>query len=171
MSVPHSRFEPGFFCMGVFRVLEVDMSAQFSAHAHAALASFSPCYTIVPSARQFCPHTHWQPDPPRLLQDRSCCTMTWTLLPWPPGSCTRTSLVAVALARQPSTFRAQMLIYCVINLSAPELFFIILAHPVYKIWIIQEPNTLEFETNCILKRKKNGEYIPCLKYSVPIFVE
>jgi len=21
------------------------------------------------------------------------------------------------------------------------------------------------------KRKKNGEYIPCLKYSVPIFVE
>jgi len=27
-----------------------------------------------------------------------------------------------------------------------------------------------YETNCILKRKK-GEYIPCLKYSVPIFVE
>ena len=30
-----------------------------------------------------------------------------------------------------------------INLLAPELFFLILAHPVYKMWIIQEPNTLE----------------------------
>jgi hypothetical protein len=40
------------------------------------------------------------------------------------------------------------------NLSAPELFFFILAHPVYKIWIIQEPNTLDHETNCILKREK-----------------
>jgi len=29
------------------------------------------------------------------------------------------------------------------NLLAPELFFFILAHPVYKMWIIQEPNTLE----------------------------
>ena len=30
-----------------------------------------------------------------------------------------------------------------LNLSEPELFFLILAHPVYKMWIIQEPNTLE----------------------------
>ena len=30
-----------------------------------------------------------------------------------------------------------------INLLAPELFFLILAHPVYKMWIIKEPNTLE----------------------------
>ena len=30
-----------------------------------------------------------------------------------------------------------------INLLAPELFFfLILAHPVYKMWIIQEPNAL-----------------------------
>jgi len=29
-----------------------------------------------------------------------------------------------------------------INLLAPELFFSILAHPVYKMWIIQEPNKL-----------------------------
>ena len=29
------------------------------------------------------------------------------------------------------------------NLLAPELFFLILAHPVYKMWIIQEPNMLE----------------------------
>ena len=27
------------------------------------------------------------------------------------------------------------------NRLAPELFFLILAHPVYKMWIIQEPNT------------------------------
>jgi len=26
---------------------------------------------------------------------------------------------------------------------APKLFFLILAHPVYKMWIIDEPNTLE----------------------------
>jgi hypothetical protein len=30
-----------------------------------------------------------------------------------------------------------------INLLAPELFFLILAHTVYKMWIIQEPNKLE----------------------------
>jgi len=29
------------------------------------------------------------------------------------------------------------------NILAQELFFLILAHSVYKIWIIQEPNTLE----------------------------
>ena len=29
------------------------------------------------------------------------------------------------------------------NLLAPELFFFNLEHPVYKMWIIQEPNTLE----------------------------
>ena len=29
------------------------------------------------------------------------------------------------------------------NLLAPELFFLILAHSVYKTWIIQEPNKLE----------------------------
>ena len=51
------------------------------------------------------------------------------------------------------------------------IIFLILAHSVYKMWIIQEPNKLELWKNCILKRKKNGEYTPCLKYSVPIFVE
>ena len=29
------------------------------------------------------------------------------------------------------------------NLLAPELFFFILAQPVYKMWIIQEPNKLD----------------------------
>jgi len=31
----------------------------------------------------------------------------------------------------------------VINLLAPELFFFNFSTPVYKMWIIQEPNTLE----------------------------
>jgi hypothetical protein len=30
-----------------------------------------------------------------------------------------------------------------VNLLAPELFFLILAHFVYKMWIIQETNMLE----------------------------
>ena len=30
-----------------------------------------------------------------------------------------------------------------LNLLDPELFFLILAHPVYKMRIIQEPNTIE----------------------------
>ena len=29
-----------------------------------------------------------------------------------------------------------------LNLLAPEIFFLILAHSVYKMWITQEPNTL-----------------------------
>ena len=33
--------------------------------------------------------------------------------------------------------------YKVFNLLAPELFFLILAHPVYKMWIIQGPNMLD----------------------------
>ena len=49
-------------------------------------------------------------------------------------------------------------------------FFLILAHPVYNMWIIQEPNTLEL-WNKLHFEEKNGEYIPCLTYSVPIFVE
>jgi len=58
-----------------------------------------------------------------------------------------------------------------INLLVPELFFLILAHPVYKMWIIQEPNKLELWKKLHFEEEKNGEYIPCLKYSVPIFVE
>jgi len=58
-----------------------------------------------------------------------------------------------------------------INLLAPELFFLILAHSVYKMWIIQEPNTLELLNKLHFEEKKNKESIPCLKYSVPKFVE
>ena len=44
-----------------------------------------------------------------------------------------------------------------INLLAPDFFFLILAHPVYKLWIKQEPNALELWN--ILRfeeEKKNG---------------
>ena len=40
------------------------------------------------------------------------------------------------------------------NLLAPELFFLILAHPVYKMWIIQEPNTLELWNKLHFEEKK-----------------
>ena len=41
-----------------------------------------------------------------------------------------------------------------INLLAPELFFFILAHPVYKMWIIQESNTLELWNKLHFEEKK-----------------
>ena len=58
-----------------------------------------------------------------------------------------------------------------INLLGPELFFLILAHPVYKMWIIQEPNMVELWNKLHFEEEKNGDFTPCLKYSVPIFVE
>jgi len=50
-------------------------------------------------------------------------------------------------------------------------YFLNFSTPVYKMWIIQKPNTLELWNKLHFEEKKNGEYIPCLKYSVPIFVE
>jgi len=41
-----------------------------------------------------------------------------------------------------------------INLLAPELFFLILAHPVYKMWIIQEQNMLELWNKLHFEEKK-----------------
>ena len=40
------------------------------------------------------------------------------------------------------------------NLLEPELFFLILAHPVYKMWIIQEPNMLELWNKLHFEEKK-----------------
>jgi len=51
-----------------------------------------------------------------------------------------------------------------------NFFFFILARPVYKMWKIQEPNMLELWNKLHFEEKK-GEYIPCLKYAVFIFVE
>jgi hypothetical protein len=44
------------------------------------------------------------------------------------------------------------------NLLAPELFFLILWQPVYKMWIIQEPNKLELWNKLYFEEEKNGEY-------------
>ena len=41
-----------------------------------------------------------------------------------------------------------------INLLGPELFFFILAHTVYKMWIIQEPNKLELWNKLHFEEKK-----------------
>ena len=54
---------------------------------------------------------------------------------------------------------------------APKLFFLILAHPVYKMWIIQEPNMLELWNKLHFEEEKTESNTPCLKYSVPIFIE
>ena len=58
-----------------------------------------------------------------------------------------------------------------VNPLGPELFFLISAHPVYKMWIIQEPNKLALWNKLHFEERKNGEYRACLKYSVPTFVE
>ena len=59
-----------------------------------------------------------------------------------------------------------------LNPLVPELFFfLILAHCVYKMWLIQEPNKLALWNKLHFEEKKKGEYRACLKYSVPIFVE
>jgi len=41
-----------------------------------------------------------------------------------------------------------------VNFLAPELFFLILAHPVYKTWIKQEPNTLELRNKLHFEEKQ-----------------
>ena len=50
-------------------------------------------------------------------------------------------------------------------------FFQILAHPVFKMWVIQKPNKVAVWKKTAFWRGKNGDYTACLKYSVRIFVE
>ena len=38
-------------------------------------------------------------------------------------------------------------------------------------WTIHEPNMLELRNKLHFEERKNGDYIPCLKYPVPIFAE
>jgi len=42
----------------------------------------------------------------------------------------------------------------VFNLLVPELFFLILAHSVYKMWIIQEPNKLDLWNKLHFEKEK-----------------
>ena len=69
----------------------------------------------------------------------------------------------------------KLLYYCTFSVALTfwrrNYFFLILAHPLYKTWITQEPNTLELWNKLHFEEEKNEDYIPCLKYSVPIFVE
>ena len=52
------------------------------------------------------------------------------------------------------------------------IFFKILAHPVFKMWILQEPKKITLWNKWHLEeRKKNGECVSCLIYSVSIFIE
>ena len=58
-----------------------------------------------------------------------------------------------------------------INPLAPGLFFLILAHPVYKNVNNTGTKQVSVMKQTAFRREKNGEYRACLKYSVPIFVE
>ena len=54
----------------------------------------------------------------------------------------------------PSLFARLSWLLRVINLLVPELFFLILAHPVYKMRIIQEPNMLELWNKLYFEEEK-----------------
>jgi len=56
------------------------------------------------------------------------------------------------------------LVYLVFNLLAPELFFIFYFN-------VNNTGTKYVRIMKHTAFKKNGDYIPCLKYSVPVFVE
>ena len=47
----------------------------------------------------------------------------------------------------------------IINILAPEFFYFNLAHPVYKMWIIQEPYTLELWNKLHFEEEKQTESI------------
>ena len=53
-----------------------------------------------------------------------------------------------------------------VNLLAPELFFLILAHPVYKMWIIQEPNKLALGNKLHFEEEKTEsiEHVSNIQY-------
>ena len=50
-------------------------------------------------------------------------------------------------------------------------FFQILAHPVFKMWVIKKPNKVALWNKRHFEGGKNGDYTSCLKYSVRTFVE
>jgi hypothetical protein len=51
-----------------------------------------------------------------------------------------------------------LLTFVCFNLLGPGLFFLILAHPVYKMWIIQEPNKLQFWNKLHFEENKRRVY-------------
>ena len=57
--------------------------------------------------------------------------------------------------------------FYLLTLWRRNYFFLISAHLVYKMWIIQERNKLALWNKLHFEEKRNGEYRACLKYSVP----
>jgi len=45
-------------------------------------------------------------------------------------------------------------IYCLFNILEPEFYIQILAHPVFKMWIIQEPKKVALQNKRHFKEKK-----------------
>jgi hypothetical protein len=58
-----------------------------------------------------------------------------------------------------------------INPLSPDFFFLILAHSVFQMWILQEPKKVAYYEYTASWREKSGECAACLEYSVSIFVE
>ena len=75
------------------------------------------------------------------------------------------------LAKFCETWKGEAPLEGFLNLLEPEFYIYILAHPVGKMRIIQEPNKLALLNKRHFEEKKNGDYAACLKYSVCIFVE
>ena len=61
--------------------------------------------------------------------------------------------------------------YAALTFWHRNYFFLILAHTVYKMWIIQEQNTLELWNKLHFEEKKKRTVYTTFKISVPIFVE
>jgi hypothetical protein len=61
-------------------------------------------------------------------------------------------------------------VYNCINLLAPEFYILTLAHPVCKMWILQEQKKVALWNKKHFE-EKDGECAACLKYLVLIFVE
>jgi hypothetical protein len=57
------------------------------------------------------------------------------------------------------------------NLLAPEFGIYILAHPVCKMRIIQEPKKVALWNKRNFEERKNGKCAACLENSVRIFIE
>ena len=66
------------------------------------------------------------------------------------------SYVSVGVKKRNSLESWRLFSLSFFNLFAPELFFLILAHPVYKMWIIQETNTLELWNKLHFEVEKKG---------------
>ena len=90
----------------------------------------------VMNLQKFCPHHIHKP----------CCISV--VLSWRSNFCPSCRSSAYILIRWKPPIPP------VLKLLAPELFFLILAHSVYKMWIIQEPNKLELWNKLHFKEKK-----------------